>query len=134
MAASSSAERVRVVPSARYSPSARGGARRAWGAAGCAPDGVGERVRQLEQAVVSHAVIDQACGVLMALSRCSPDQAWKLLVRVSQNTNTKARVVAEAIVAHAQGEQLPGLVRRCLKKELERQAVSPAPAERAEQP
>lgn len=42
--------------------------------------------------------------------------------------------MAEAIVAHAQGEQLPDVVRRGLKKELENQAASPAPADRAEQP
>lgn len=126
-----SSERVRVAPSARYSPLSRVGARSLRGAADSASGGVGERVRQLEQAVVSHAVIDQACGVLMALSRCSPDQAWKLLVSLSQNSNIKARVVAEAIVAYAQGEQLPDAVRRCLKKELEIRSPSPARADRA---
>ncbi|MFF6895802.1 ANTAR domain-containing protein [Streptomyces microflavus] len=41
-----------------------------------------ERVRQLEQVVVSHAMIDQASGVLMAWTRCSPQEAWAKPVRV----------------------------------------------------
>lgn len=51
--------------------------------------------------MVNHAVIDQACGILMKLSRRSPGR--KLLVRLSQNTNINAHVVAEAILAYAQG-------------------------------
>ncbi|MFH8379290.1 ANTAR domain-containing protein [Streptomyces cyaneofuscatus] len=66
-----------------------------------------ERVRQLEQAVVSHAVIDHASGVLMALTRCSPREAWGKLVRNSQHANVKVRRVAEAVVAAAQGGEVP---------------------------
>ncbi|MGW6713419.1 ANTAR domain-containing protein [Streptomyces globisporus] len=133
MAAFSSPERVRIEPSARYSPPLRGAARAARVGANSDPGGAWGRVRQLEQALVSHAVIDQACGVLMALSRCTPDQAWKLLVRLSQNSNIKARVVARAIVAYAQGEQLPDVISRCLKNELS-QTASAAPSGRAKQP
>ncbi|MEW5542715.1 ANTAR domain-containing protein [Streptomyces cyaneofuscatus] len=66
-----------------------------------------QRVQQLEQALASHAVIDRACGVLIAWARCSPEEAWAILVRVSQHSNTKARLVAEAVVAAAQDGQMP---------------------------
>ncbi|MFE3476311.1 ANTAR domain-containing protein [Streptomyces bacillaris] len=46
-------------------------------------------------------MIDQACEILMKLSRRSPGR--KRLVRLSQNTNINARVVAEAILAYTQG-------------------------------
>ncbi|WP_079134491.1 ANTAR domain-containing protein [Streptomyces sp. EN16] len=92
------------------------------GDAGAELDQALEQVRQLEQALVSHAVIDQARGVLIALTRCSPEEAWGVLVNVSQHSNTKLRAVAGALVAHAQGERLPGALHRCLQQELRRRA------------
>ncbi|MCC8482446.1 ANTAR domain-containing protein [Streptomyces globisporus] len=50
-----------------------------------------ERVRQLERALASHVVVDQARGVLMAMTRCTPEEAWDMLVRISQHANVKAR-------------------------------------------
>jgi AmiR/NasT family two-component response regulator len=49
---------------------------------------------QLKQALASHAVIDQARGMVMA--PCSSDRARDLLVDVSQHCNIKLRDVAAA--------------------------------------
>jgi hypothetical protein len=56
------------------------------------------RIRQLEQALASHAVVDQARGVLMATHRIDADAAWGLLVRVSSHENIKVRALAEAVI------------------------------------
>ncbi|MFF4113447.1 ANTAR domain-containing protein [Streptomyces sp. NPDC001714] len=62
---------------------------------------------QLQQAVTSHAVIDQAIGVVVAYGRIPPEEAWRVLRDVSQRTNTKLRTVAEHILSHAQAEAVP---------------------------
>ena len=54
---------------------------------------------QLEQALVSRAVIDQAIGIVMAESRCDADQAFATLTRASNNRNMKLRDLAAEIVA-----------------------------------
>jgi len=54
---------------------------------------------QLRRAMESRPTIDMARGILMTACSCSPDDAWELLVAVSQNSNTKLREVAEAVVA-----------------------------------
>ncbi|ANZ35963.1 hypothetical protein BBK82_07590 [Lentzea guizhouensis] len=56
--------------------------------------GLRERVEQLERALVSRGVIDQAKGVLMAVHSCSADEAFAMLVERSQHENTKLRIVA----------------------------------------
>ncbi|HET6794817.1 MAG TPA: ANTAR domain-containing protein [Acidimicrobiales bacterium] len=58
-----------------------------------------ERASQLATALESRAVIDQAKGILMAVQRCGPDEAFDLLRRASQRENRKLRAVAESIVA-----------------------------------
>ncbi|MFS4095137.1 ANTAR domain-containing protein [Streptomyces sp. AF1A] len=63
--------------------------------------------RQLQQAVTSHAVIDQALGAVVVLGRLAPEEAWRALRDVSQRTNTKLRTVAEHVLAYAQGGTLP---------------------------
>ncbi|MFF2205904.1 ANTAR domain-containing protein [Streptomyces sp. NPDC058145] len=57
--------------------------------------GLLERIGQLEQAVISHAVIDQAVGVVIALEGVRSEQAFAMLKEVSQTTNVKLRTVAE---------------------------------------
>jgi ANTAR domain/PAS fold len=47
----------------------------------------------------SRAAIEQAKGVLMAVYRVSPDQAFRVLQWRSQETNTKLRALAAQIVA-----------------------------------
>ncbi|WP_225094675.1 ANTAR domain-containing protein [Streptomyces sp. CoH27] len=67
-----------------------------------------EEVDQLRRAVSSHAVVDQAIGMMVALGRVTPDQGWDVLKDVSQHTNIKLRHVAEMILIWGrQGEISP---------------------------
>ena len=63
---------------------------------------------QLEQALRSRAVIDQAIGIVMAESRCAAEQAFATLGRASNNRNMKLRDLASQIVARVGGGG-PGL-------------------------
>jgi GAF domain-containing protein len=56
---------------------------------------------QLRTAMESRAVIEQAKGIVMALHRCGAEDAFTVLVKRSQATNTKLRDVAEALVREA---------------------------------
>jgi AmiR/NasT family two-component response regulator len=73
-----------------------------------------EENRQLKEGMQSRARIDQAMGVVVALGRVTPDDAWDLLREVSMNTNTKLRTVAEAVVGWPIGRALPDDVRQAL--------------------
>ncbi|MGW5611768.1 ANTAR domain-containing protein [Streptomyces sp. NPDC003753] len=70
-----------------------------------------ERLRaeneQLQRAVASHAVVDQAIGVLVTMARISPEDGFTVLREVSQHTNTKLSSIAEQIIKQAQGADLP---------------------------
>jgi GAF domain-containing protein len=57
---------------------------------------------QMQEAMASRAVIEQAKGVLIARHGCSADAAFALLTRMSQNANRKLRDVAASIVAEVQ--------------------------------
>ena len=57
-----------------------------------------DRARNLEVALASRAVIDQAKGVLMERFKITADRAFQELARVSMETNTKVRDVAERFV------------------------------------
>jgi GAF domain-containing protein len=57
-----------------------------------------ERAEHLAAALDSRAVIDQAKGILMERFKLSPDQAFQALTRVSMETNTKVRDIAERFV------------------------------------
>ena len=57
-----------------------------------------DRARNLELALASRAVIDQAKGVLMERFKITADRAFQELARVSMETNTKVRDVAERFV------------------------------------
>ncbi|MEU8789386.1 ANTAR domain-containing protein [Streptomyces sp. NPDC048643] len=75
---------------------------------------------QLVRALASRPVIDQARGMVMALAPCSTDQAWGVLVDVSQHCNVKLRDVAAALVAMSDGGALAEPVRRELRRALGR--------------
>ncbi|QQM38947.1 ANTAR domain-containing protein [Streptomyces liliifuscus] len=64
-------------------------------------------VVQLKRAMQTRPVIDLARGVLMASFGLSPENAWNVLVAVSQNTNTKLHHLAEDMVGAVQGDPLP---------------------------
>jgi PAS domain S-box-containing protein len=53
---------------------------------------------QLQEAMASRGVIEQAKGVLMARERCTEDQAFDILRRASQRTNRKLREIAKLVV------------------------------------
>ena len=61
----------------------------------------GRVAEQLQTAMQSRAVIEQAKGILMAQQRCSSTQAFDVLVRLSQDSNRKLRDVAQALVDDA---------------------------------
>ena len=54
---------------------------------------------QLQEALDSRAVIEQAKGVLMAGQGCTPKEAFELLRQASQRENVKLRDIANRIVA-----------------------------------
>ncbi|MFE3260076.1 ANTAR domain-containing protein [Nocardia sp. NPDC059091] len=53
---------------------------------------------RMPQVVEARAVIEQAKGVLMRMYRINDEQAFKLLVWRSQETNTKLRALAEQLL------------------------------------
>ncbi|MFF0096689.1 ANTAR domain-containing protein [Streptomyces canus] len=74
-----------------------------------------EEIAQLRQALVSHAVVDQAIGVVLALGGLRPDQGWEVLKTVSQRTNTKLRDVAQHVVRWPELRSLPPEIRPALR-------------------
>jgi len=55
----------------------------------------------LEVALESRAVIEQAKGIIIGARRCSPDAAFDLLVKQSQFENRKLREIAREVVRNA---------------------------------
>ncbi|WP_151484427.1 ANTAR domain-containing protein [Streptomyces albicerus] len=79
-----------------------------------------EEIGQLKEAVTSHAVVDQAIGMMVALGRVTPDDGWSVLREVSQHTNIKLRNVAELIIIWGQKGDLPPDIRATLEETLDR--------------
>lgn len=79
-------------------------------------DGRGLRaeVTQLRRAMQTRPTIDLARGILMASFGLSPEAAWSVLVRTSQNTNTKLHHLAQDVVGTAAGRTLPEQVQQQL--------------------
>jgi len=57
------------------------------------------RLARLHAQAATMPVIEQAKGILMAQQGCSEDEAFDLLRRASQRSNTPVRVLAEKIVS-----------------------------------
>jgi GAF domain-containing protein len=57
--------------------------------------------QQMQSAMLSRAVIEQAKGIIMGDRRCTADEAFRVLTQVSQQGNRKVRDVAAALVARA---------------------------------
>lgn len=66
-----------------------------------AADAAEELESQLRQAMETRGVIGQAQGLLMARYGIGPEEAFGLLVKRSQDTNTKLHDIAERLVAEA---------------------------------
>ncbi|MBR8639037.1 ANTAR domain-containing protein [Streptomyces tuirus] len=71
-------------------------------------------VAQLRRAMQTRPTIDLARGILMASFRLSPEAAWSVLVRTSQNTNTKLHHLARDLVGTVHGSTLPAQVQQQL--------------------
>ncbi|WP_434092029.1 ANTAR domain-containing protein [Streptomyces coelicoflavus] len=79
-----------------------------------------EEVRQLKEAVVSHAVVDQAIGAIIVLGGVTPDEGWIVLKEVSQHTNIKLRNVAETILIWGRTGVMPQEILTALEDRLGR--------------
>ncbi len=86
-----------------------------------------EEVDQLKEAVTSHAVVDQAIGMLVALGHVTPDQGWEVLREVSQHANIKLRNVAEIILIWGGDGDLPNDIRALLEDILDRYGPTQLP-------
>ncbi|MFD8226353.1 ANTAR domain-containing protein [Streptomyces massasporeus] len=71
-------------------------------------------VTQLRRAMQTRPTIDLARGILMASFGLSPEAAWGVLVRTSQNTNTKLHHLAQDLVGTVGGRTLPEPVQQQL--------------------
>ncbi|MCG8968012.1 ANTAR domain-containing protein [Streptomyces sp. CL12-4] len=86
-----------------------------------------EQIRQLKEAVVSHAVVDQAIGMIVVLGRVTPDEGWAVLKEVSQHTNIKLRNVAELILIWGRTGVMPAEIRIALEEALDRHGPTQVP-------
>jgi hypothetical protein len=66
-------------------------------------DALRDEVAQLHQAVRSQRDIGMAIGLMSARFGCSTEQAWRTMLRVSQDSNTKVRTVARVLVSTHDG-------------------------------
>jgi hypothetical protein len=86
-----------------------------------------EEVGQLKEAVTSHATVDQAIGMMVALGRVTPDEGWAVLREVSQRTNIKLRNIAELILIWGRKGDLPSDVRAPLEEALDKYGPTQIP-------
>lgn len=70
-------------------------------------DGVRRLAGQLEQAMASRAVIEQAKGVIMAMRGVPEHEAFEFIRRASQDRNVKVRHLAQQIVTGVVGPESP---------------------------
>ncbi|MDI9916023.1 GAF and ANTAR domain-containing protein [Rhodococcus sp. IEGM 1379] len=64
---------------------------------------VGKRVADLELALESRGIIDQAKGIIMGTRHVDADHAFSILIQESQKSNIKLRVIAQQHIAAAVG-------------------------------
>ncbi|MBC2908100.1 ANTAR domain-containing protein [Streptomyces cupreus] len=86
-----------------------------------------QEVDQLKEAVASHAVVDQAIGMIVALGRVAPAQGWAVLKDVSQHTNIKLRHVADLILIWGRDGEMPPEIRAELEDALDRHGPTQIP-------
>ena len=68
-----------------------------------APEALRDEVAHLHEAMGSQRDIGMAIGLVSARFGCSTEQAWRTMLRISQDTNTKIRTVARVLVATHDG-------------------------------
>ncbi|WP_369240892.1 ANTAR domain-containing protein [Streptomyces sp. R21] len=86
-----------------------------------------EEIDQLKQAITSHAVVDQAIGMMVALGRISPEMGWVVLREVSQRTNIKLRNIAEMILIWGGKGDMPPDVRAVVEDTLDKYGPTQIP-------
>jgi hypothetical protein len=91
-----------------------------------------EEVTQLRRAVVSHALVDQAIGVVITVGGLSPEQGWGVLKHISQHTNVKLREVARCLVQWPACGRLPETIRQALTAAVEHARENDADGRRDE--
>jgi GAF domain-containing protein len=69
-------------------------------------DATATLAQQMQTAIDNRAVIEQAKGIIMGGRHCTADEAFRILTKLSQDTNVKLRDVAAALVARAEDPQL----------------------------
>lgn len=57
-----------------------------------------QEIAQLQVALVSQRTIATAIGLVAMRFGCTTEQAWRLMTRVSEHSNTKVRALARAMV------------------------------------
>ena len=68
-----------------------------------APEALRDEVAHLHEAMRSQRDIGMAIGLVSARFGCSTEQAWRTMLRISQDSNTKIRTVARVLVATHDG-------------------------------
>ena len=72
-----------------------------------APDALRDEVAHLHEAMKSQRDIGMAIGLLSAKYGISTERAWRTMLRVSQDSNTKVRTVAHVLVVVHDGTADP---------------------------
>ena len=72
-----------------------------------ADDELRDEVAHLHEAMKSQRDIGMAIGLVSARFRCSTEQAWRTMLRISQDSNTKVRTVARVLVSIHDGTADP---------------------------
>ncbi|MDX2593198.1 MULTISPECIES: ANTAR domain-containing protein [Streptomyces] len=90
-----------------------------------------EEVGQLRRAMASHALIDQAIGVVITVGSLHPEHGWVVLRHISQHTNIKLREVAHWLVQWPATGRLPERIREALPAAVDhaRGAATTTPAD-----
>nr|WP_232838463.1 ANTAR domain-containing protein [Streptomyces geranii] len=76
----------------------------------------------ISHALDSHAAVEQAVGVLLAVHGISPTAGIEVLREVAQHTDIRVHSVAETLMAWALGRPLPEPVDQELNAAVERRA------------
>jgi hypothetical protein len=77
-----------------------------------------EELNGLRRALRTRATIEQAMGILIVSHRCAPQQAFKILVGLSQQHNVKLHRLAQLLVqlaAHVPPDRLESLLLRAAR-------------------
>jgi GAF domain-containing protein len=64
-------------------------------------DATASLAQHMQAAMEHRAVIEQAKGIIMAERHCSSDEAFKIMSKISQDSNRKLRDIATALVDRA---------------------------------